>query len=332
MKVAILFSSVGRRAQLIDCFRQAARKIGLSPFILGIDCDPSAPAAYLVDKFYQVPRCTEPEFLEAVCHICCQHGVLLVVPTIDPELPIYAAHSEEFKRLGTTVAVSHPDVVAIAADKVKTHSWLVKNCFGRVQQSFPQEVLQDAEQWRFPVVLKPRWGSASFGVQIVPSPEVLEALSKNRSDLIVEECAAGCEYTINVLANRNGKPVCAVPHLRLEVRAGEISKGITCKHELLIEMAKKIVSALPGAYGALNIQCFVDAIGAVRITEINARFGGGYPLAYRAGADFPRWILEELLQISSSGSPDNWEGGLTMLRYDDAVFLPNGTLERVGDE
>jgi carbamoyl-phosphate synthase large subunit len=107
----------------------------------------------------------------------------------------------------------------------------------------------------------------------------------------------------------------------MEVRAGEVSKGITVREPRLINLGRSIAEALVGAYGALNIQCFMDETGMVRIFEINSRFGGGYPLAHQAGARFTDWLLDELDGRPVAGF-DGWTDDLAMLRYDDAVFVP----------
>jgi carbamoyl-phosphate synthase large subunit len=109
----------------------------------------------------------------------------------------------------------------------------------------------------------------------------------------------------------------------MEVRAGEVSKGTTVKHAGLMDLARRVVQHLPGAYGPMNIQAFVGPDDRMMLIEINPRFGGGFPLAFRAGARFPRWILEELLGIAPSSSFTNWQEGLAMFRYDTAVFLPH---------
>jgi carbamoyl-phosphate synthase large subunit len=280
-----------------------------------------------VDRFFAVPRCDDSEFLPRVLTICKENRVTLLLPTIDPELSLYAAHRHDFTAIGTTVAVSAPETVAICGDKLKTHRWLVENKFPTCRQTTIESVLRNGrgnngQELTFPLMVKPRSGSASIGCARVATREMLRALSQERTDLLVEEMALGSEHTINVLVDRRGRCLCAVPHLRLEVRAGEVSKSTTVKHKGLMELATRIAERLPGAYGALNIQCFLGPAGSLQVTEINARFGGGYPLAQRAGADFPKWMLEELLQLPSSASASDWEDGLTMLRYDDAVFLP----------
>jgi len=317
----ILISSVGRRTQLIGCVRESLRALNLTGAVLGVDSSRTAPGAYLVDKFFAVPRCDDPEFLPRVLTICKENRVTLLIPTIDTELKLYAAHRNDFAAIGTTVAVSSPETVEICADKVKTHRWLVEHGLPTGRQTTPESLLHNGQGLTFPLMVKPRRGSASIGCARVATPEMLRALSQERSDLLVEEMALGNEHTINVLVDQRGRCLCAVPHIRLEVRAGEVSKGTTVKHKGLMELATKIAELLPGAYGALNIQCFLGPTGSLQVTEINARFGGGYPLAHRAGADFLKWMLEELLQRPSSASERDWEDGLTMLRYDDAVFL-----------
>jgi carbamoyl-phosphate synthase large subunit len=293
----------------------------LDGHIVGIDASCFAPAAYLVDEFIQVSRCDAPDFFETTLDLCKKKKISLVVPTIDTELPLYAAHREDFASVGTTVAISAPDTVEICADKRKSHAWLVQNGFPTVRQGCAQEVLAHPSDWSFPLIAKPCRGSASIGVLIVDSIDGLANLSKESNDLVIEEMARGDEHTVNLFVDRSGQCTCAVPHRRMEVRAGEVSKGATVKHLGMMELVSRVAEQLPGSRGPLNVQGFLAPDSDFRITEINARFGGGYPLAYEAGADFPRWLLEESLGRPSSPSFDGWEDGLTMLRYDVAVFL-----------
>jgi carbamoyl-phosphate synthase large subunit len=318
--VTVLLSSVGRRSQLIETFREALNELGARGRLLGVDASPlTAPAAYLVDKCFAVGRCRDPGFIDEVLKIAIEEEVCLVVPTIDTELSVYAANRLRFLEHGITVAVSDPETVRIASDKIETHRWLLENGFPAPRQCTLNDVLRTPEEWKFPVILKPRSGSASLGVIKVDSLSTLKEYTEGRQDLIVQEIARGAEYTINVFIE-NGRCACAVPHRRIETRGGEISKGITVKNEKLMQLAAAVVEKLPGARGALNIQCFVDADESVTIIEINARFGGGFPLANRAGAKFSMWLLEPLLEKPSTTSAE-WQDGLLMLRYDTAIFV-----------
>jgi carbamoyl-phosphate synthase large subunit len=323
MKSAILISSIGRRSQLTECFRQALKSLSLEGRIIGADAFPEyAPAAYLAEESFSVPLCSDPNFIQSMLDLCRSERVRLIVPTIDPELGPYAAHLQKFSEIGTAIAVSAPETVAIAADKRMTNRWLSQHGFPTVVQASPEEVLANPSAWQFPLILKPRHGSASIGVEKISSISQLETASRGVCGLIVEKFARGEEHTINAYVNRAGKCLCAIPHRRVEVRSGEVSKGITRKHTGMMDLARLITETLPGAWGALNLQCFLADDGEIQVTEINARFGGGYPLAHHAGADFPRWLLQETLGQPVNERFDEWQDGLLMLRHDTAVFVP----------
>lgn len=322
MNATVLISSIGRRSQFTECFRQALQGLGFEGRILGADASPEyAPAAYLTEAAFSVPRCSDPKFIPSMLELCRREEVKLVVPTIDPELPLYASHRREFEDIGTTVAVSARETVDIAADKAETHRWLLEHGFPALWQAAPEDVMANSSRWQFPVILKPRCGSASIGVQKIWSLSQLERVGRGEPGLLVEEFAQGEEHTINVYVNRSGKCLCAIPHRRVEVRSGEVSKGITRKHAGMIDLAHRIAEALPGAWGALNIQCFLSEDGRIQVTEMNARFGGGYPLAHQAGSDFPTWLLREALGQPVHERFEAWQDGLLMLRHDTAIFV-----------
>jgi carbamoyl-phosphate synthase large subunit len=144
---------------------------------------------------------------------------------------------------------------------------------------------------------------------------------RDRDGYVVEAIAYGTEYTVDVLIDRSGRVVCAVPRRRIEVRGGEISKGVTVRDDAIVSTATMIAERLPGAYGVINVQMFRADDGALAVVEINARFGGGFPLSARAGADYPKWIIEELRGAASVLREDVWKAGVGMLRYDSEVFI-----------
>jgi carbamoyl-phosphate synthase large subunit len=325
MLTNILVSSAGRRIALLACFRDSMAARSAHGAILAIDSGVSAPATFACDEAWKVPLCTDRNFIDTVLDIAAEHKVGLLIPTIDTELPVYAAAASRFAKEGVSLCVSTPQVVRICGNKVATHQWLLKHRFPTVRQTELITALKDVSAWPLPLIVKPVDGSASFGVRIVNSPLELEALAGAPGSWIVQEIARGREFTINTYVNRQGRCICAVPHWRMEVRAGEVSKGITVKDEQLMRMAHAIAETLPGAYGPLSIQCFLDDTKTLKIIEINARFGGGYPLTHRAGARFTDWLLDE--REGKCVSPrDDWAGDLAMLRYDDAIFIPGRQL------
>jgi carbamoyl-phosphate synthase large subunit len=175
----------------------------------------------------------------------------------------------------------------------------------------------DALGW--PVIVKPRAGSSSKGLVLPRSRAEALAAAAAAPDAIVQELRAGREYTVNLYFDRAGALRCAIPHWRIETRGGEVSKGRTEDVPALRALARAIARVLPGARGALCFQAIVDEQGGVAVIEINARFGGGYPLAHRAGARFAQWLLEEAAGRPCSAH-DDWQAGVTMLRHDTAVF------------
>jgi len=317
----VLVSSAGRRVALLDIIRRSLRDLDLPGVVIAADTSALAPGLHFADVGVQVPRCTSPAFLPELLAICRQHDVRLVIPTIDTELAVLSAGREQFQEVGCTIAVSGPETVAIGTDKRLTHSWLEGRRLPTVRQAEATEVLRQPDHWKLPLVLKPQAGSASIGVRVVQDRDEL-AFAARDPELIAQQLAPGDEYTIDVLVDRNRRAVCAVPRRRVEVRAGEVSKGITVRDPLLEQIACDVAETLPDAYGALNIQVFLDRDEQQpRVIEINPRFGGGFPLSDRAGAPFVRWIIEEAAGLPSSASPGAWQSGVVMLRYDDAVFV-----------
>jgi carbamoyl-phosphate synthase large subunit len=323
-EVTVLVSSAGRRVELLRGFRRALASLGLDGRVIATDASWYSSAFHEADEAFLVPRLDDPAYVPTLVALCEKQQVDLVVPTIDTEMSAWVGARDQFTAIGTTISLSGPGVVDIAADKQLTHEWLVANGFPTVGQASPQAVLDDPGAWDFPLIAKPRYGSAGIGVGIVrDTAELGVAVGRPElGEMVVQTLAPGREHTIDVLADRDGRCVCAVPRRRIEVRSGEVSKGVTVRSPELQDLAARICGALPGAFGTITIQVFVgDAPGELAVIEINARYGGGFPLALEAGADFPRWQLEELLGLPSTASADGWRDGLVMLRYDAAVFV-----------
>jgi carbamoyl-phosphate synthase large subunit len=313
----VLVSSAGRRVALMDAFRTSLGRLGVSGSIVASDMSELAPAMHLADDAFIVPPCTSDEFIPEMLAICEQEGISLVIPTIDTELPMLAAAKDEFAQVGVTVAISGTETVAIGADKHRTHDWLTERGFPTVDQQPLSAV--EADGLSYPVLAKPARGSASKGVHVVESPEALAAVTGD--DMVIQTVAPGLEYTTDTYVDRAGDVRMTVPRQRLEVRAGEVSKGRTGHHEQLEATVAAIAGRLPDAYGALNIQAFVHGAD-VTVIEINPRFGGGFPLSYEAGADLPGWLISE--HLGRPLSIGDWQPGVVMLRYDEAVFFVPG--------
>jgi carbamoyl-phosphate synthase large subunit len=315
----ILVSSAGRRVELQNIWRHTLRALDLQGEVMAVDMSPMSAAYQSADRAFVVPACRDEAFIPAILDICERNRIKLIVPTIDTELPYYANARRLFDAIGTTVAVSSPAVVAIASDKAQTHCWLKRHGFPVPRQAHLEDVKRNCDDWSFPVVVKPRNGSASKGIVFATKRADLDPID-NAAEYVVEQQIHGVEYTLDLLVTAGGRCVCAVPRRRIAVRGGEVMKAQTCRLPELEALAARICETLPGAFGVLNIQMMLGDDGPA-IIEINPRFGGGFPLAWEAGADYPKWMMEELLGRPSTASSDSWCDGVTMLRYDAAVYV-----------
>jgi carbamoyl-phosphate synthase large subunit len=315
----ILICSAGRRVELIRCFRASAAHLRIDLRVLAVDVDPPmAAACHMADLAIRVPRCDRAEFIEELLGICLRHEVDLIVPTIDPELEPLSVHAARFREVGVDLAVAAPDVVRLARDKLRTAHFLTSRGLPAPRSGRLDEVIADPNAWSWPLIVKPRSGSSSVGIRILTKATQLTELGE-APDYLAQELLRGDEYTVNMFFDRTGRLACAIPHQRREVRAGEVAKGITRRHPDLESIARKLGEALPGARAALCFQAIVDEAGHAAVFELNARFGGGYPLAHHAGARFAQWLLEDATGRPSSAH-NQWQDGVVMLRYDQAVF------------
>lgn len=317
----VLISSAGRRGKLVQLVQADLAEVYPTGKVVAIDCSRLSAAAHLASTYELVPPCTDPEFIDAVLDVCLRNEIGLIIPTIDTELLVYAEHRDVLSAKGIAVSVSAPAVVAIGANKMTTFRWLIEHRFQTVKTSLLNEVIASPDVWNFPSVVKPLSGSSSIGVSVAHSIDDL----RNRlpeNNLIVQELAGGFEYTADAWVDRSGQCRCAVLRQRLEVRAGEVSKGVTVKWPEMELMVTRLINALPGAYGAITVQFFAkgDDAKSAKFIEINPRYGGGYPLSWEAGARFPLWTIQDLTNVPSSARASEWQGGLVMLRFDESVY------------
>lgn len=308
----ILLTSAGRRVALLRLLRADAIALGFTPRIIAADLAPALSAACAeADLAVQPPRATDPAYGDFLRELCAQENVRLLVPTIDPELAPIASIAAALRAAGTAVNISSPAAVAMARDKLATMRALAAAGIA-VPRTYTQA---DAATWAVQLIAKPRDGSASAGVRPITAAD----LATMPPDMLVQERLSGTEFTVNMFVHQ-GRTVAAVPHQRLAVRAGEVEKGVTRRVPTLAQIAGRLPAALPGLSGALCFQAILTEDGP-KVFEVNARFGGGFPLAHHAGAPFTRWLIADAAGLPWAAT-DEWREGITMLRFDDAVFRP----------
>lgn len=315
----VLLTSIGRRVALGRAFRQELAAFSPGGRLLGADVSRLSAGFHDADEGFLVPRCTDPGYVPRLLEIVRDQKVDVIVPLIDTELPVLASARDPLSREGCQVIVSDLEQVLLTRDKARSSERFRELGFDAPRVFGPEE-LRDCDALPYPVFLKPGHGSSSIGARRIDSPAELRLELARTEAPVVQSLEEGEEFTIDVFCDLSGVVRCAVPRRRIEVRAGEVSKGVTVKDRELMKAASRLVAALGGCRGCVTLQCFRRRDGRIVFFEANLRFGGGYPLSYRAGANFPGWILR---MVSGEEIPhfDAWEDGLLMLRFDDAVFV-----------
>lgn len=293
-RVHVLFTSAGRRVELIQAFARAAQGLGLDLRVHVADSDPFVPASFLAAKTYRVPPARSNDYIPALLEISRKAHIDLLIPLIDTELPALSQARERFAEIGCRVVVSSPEVVLTCGDKLAAFDFLRSHGIPTPRTWLPEQALA-LKRHRFPYFLKPRFGSASRGNFIVRHVKELESLIRMVPEAIVQELVPGIEHTLDVYTGLDGVPRCVVPRRRIEVRGGEVTKALTVRHPAIIDMGVRVATALAGCVGLITIQLFLAEDESIKVIEVNPRFGGGVPLAIHAGADFPRWLLMEWL-------------------------------------
>jgi len=314
----VLITSAGRRVSLARAFRKELREHDAGGKVLTVDMEPRlSPACSISDGSFKVVGALDPSYPERLMDICTGNDVDLVIPTIDTELPVLSERRELFRENGIEVVVSDPDVVGKCADKRKMNGF-----FTALGISHAREF--DKNDPSFPLFVKPVGGSASVESYVIRDGSMLSRyLIENERFMFQEymDPEHHDEYTVDLYYDRHSRLKCVVPRKRIEVRAGEVSKGLTVKNDIL-ELVWKRMERIEGFRGCITLQVFKNKeTGKIIGNEINPRFGGGYPLSYRAGANFPDWLIREYLLNGEIERFDDWEENLLMLRYDAEVFI-----------
>jgi len=320
--LGVLFTCIGRRVSLLNSFRRAAKQLKINAAFFGTDTTELSSALQLCDEGFLVKPTTHPRYIGQLLSIVKTSKVKLLVPTIDLDLKLLARNKRKFAAMGCRVLVSNPEVIDICQDKRKTYQFLVKNSFDTpVTMSIRSALSKKRLNW--PCFLKPWDGSAGKQNTVVNNRRELLFYAKRIPNVICQEFIKGTEHTCDVYVDFCLKVRCVVPRKRIEVRAGEVSKAQVVKDPRIMSEAAILVETLGAGPGVITLQLFLTKNDKVKFVEINPRFGGGAPLSIKAGANFPKWILQEVLGKKTNIRFDGFKDDVIMLRYDNEVWLEN---------
>lgn len=318
----ILILSAGTRNKIIQYFKKALNDNGN---VIATDMSELAPAIYEADKYYIVPRISEPNYLDVILDICKKEKIDGVLSLIDPELSLLAKNKSEFQMIGTTVIGSSYDLCEIALDKYEMFKWLVSHNYKCAKSYIDKESFyKDVENGNitYPVFVKPVKGSASIAISKVKCKEEVEILFENNDGLLIQEFLKGQEIGADVYIDMiTGEVVSMFTKKKLKMRAGETDKAVSFKDEKLYDYIEKFVKET-GFRAQIDIDIF-DIEGEYYISEVNPRFGGGYPHAYEAGVDHMKLIINNLSGKENIRNIGGYKENLYMMKYNEIIIKGN---------
>ena len=320
---AVVFTRAGQRVDIVTAFGRAGA------FTIAADVNPLAPALYHADRYALVPRVDDPAHLHAVRDLARTHDVRLLVPLTDLDHPLLA---RERDTLGATVLLPSAEVVARTGDKYAAHRFFEDRGIPSPPSWLPDEL---PSKLPFPVLVKARQGFGSRHIYRAESRDELDFhLARTPVNSFVQACCLGEEFSIDVFCDFEGRCLNAIPRTMIESKGGESIKGMTIKDWDLIEFGRFVAESLP-IWGPANIQCFRERDGTHRVTDVNPRFGGAFPLPLSAGSRYP----ELALALAAGERPEprlgDFREGVVMTRFYSHLCLtagPDGTLEPFAEE
>jgi len=310
---AVLFTCVGQRVDIVEAFNRAGATT------IAVDANPLAPALYHADRHALVPRIDDPGYVQALRTVVEEHDVKLVVPLTDLDQTSLARAREKLEAL---VLLPDADLVERLSDKYLSHLLFEEHGISSPPTWLPGNVPDDAP---FPLLVKARHGFGSRHIYRAADRAQLGFFAGYTPvDSIVQVCLAGEEFSIDVFCDLEGQCLNAIPRTMIESKGGESIKGMTIRDERLIELARDVAEKLH-LVGPANIQCFREADGSHYLTDINTRFGGGFPLPLAAGGRYP----ELALALARGEHPEprlgDFREGIVMTRFfSDLSLTPNG--------
>ena len=314
----ILFLRAGTRLNIVQNLKNELDGKGN---VIATDMSNLAPAVYEADKFYQVPRMTEVGYIDVIFDICQKEQIDAVFSLIDPELSLLALHQERFAEMGVTVIGSSYELCERSLDKMKMYRWLKEHGYFCAKSYDSKETFyQDVEQGliSYPVFVKPVRGSASIAISRVEDRETIDLLFAHNDNLMIQEYLKGQEIGADVYIDMiSGEVVSIFTKKKLVMRAGETDKSVSFKDEKLFVLIEQFVKEA-GYRGQIDIDIF-EIEGEYYISEVNPRFGGGYPHAYECGCNHMKLIVNNLSGIANANAIGKYSENVYMMKYNEIL-------------
>jgi carbamoyl-phosphate synthase large subunit len=310
------------RNKIVQYFKNELKGEGL---VIAADCSKFAPALYEADLHYVIPTMDDPRYLDEIFDICRRHRIKAVLSLIDPELSVLAKNRDRFLSIGTIPLVSDEDIVELCFDKYRFYKLLNQKGIRTATSYINKDVFfEDLRKGKieFPVFVKPIRGSASININKVFSSDELNVLFDRYSDLMIQEYLDGVEYGVDAYIDMiSGDLVSLFVKKKIRMRAGETDKSVSVKNQEIFRLIKELADKIKFR-GVIDIDIF-DVNGEYYISEINPRFGGGYPHAYECGVNIPKLIINNLMNYKNKSNIGCYKENIVMMKYSEVMFINN---------
>jgi carbamoyl-phosphate synthase large subunit len=321
---AVLFTCAGQRVDIVSAFSRAGATT------IAADANPLAPALYHADRYALVPRIDDAGYVPALAALVAAHDVRLVVPLTDLDQTLLARERAALEP--AIVLLPELDVVERIGDKYLAHSLFLERGIASPPTWLPDELPDELE---FPVLVKAREGFGSRHIYRADDREELDFFLRYTTVAsMVQARCRGEEFSIDVFCDLDGRCLNAIPRTMIESKGGESIKGMTVKDWDLIEYGRFVAETLR-ICGPANVQCFREGDGSHQVTDVNLRFGGGFPLPTAAGSRYPELALALVDGERPAPRLGDFKDGVVMTRFFSHLSLTegaNGTLEPFAEE
>ena len=320
---AVLFTCAGQRVDIVSAFRRAGATT------VATDVDALAPALYHADHRALVPRVDDLGYIAALRDLVAVHDARLIVPLTDLDHVVLARSRAELAP--AAVLVPDEETSHRCEDKYLAHLFFDERGIGSPPTWLPTEL---PDELPFPVLVKARKGFGSRHIFRAENQSELDFFLRYTTvESMVQRVCRGVEFSVDVFCDLDGRCVAAVPRTMIESKGGESIKGMTIKDPDLIEFARVTSEALR-IIGPANVQCFREPDGTLQVTDVNPRFGGGFPLPTAAGSRYPELAIALANGEALEPRFGDFREGVVMTRFFSQVILEevDGALEPVQPE
>lgn len=317
--------------------------------IVGCDIANDPVMGLLVDKYFQVPRYSSPQYVDVILEICQKEAVDVFFPHISMELPYVLSRKQDFDRIGVKVAISSPETLATANSKYKLYEYM-KSAGLKTPKYFLVDSseslmhrIADLGYPEKPVCVKMTQNSGSRGVRIIRADanKAMQYMNEKPSSMnvtleemvdILDHCTPmpeiiameffpGVEYTVDLLAD-HGTVLYIGGRKNTESSMSIAQASVVEMNQEAYDLCEAIVRGLD-LDGNIGFDFMLDENGIPWLTDLNPRVTATIVLYAGAGMNLPYLRVKQLL--GEELPPIHLKYGTHLVRkYRDILYDENG--------